>query len=181
MRPRGNNSCLILRKIATGRNDEFEENNKGEKWSELDSKSLPLPPCAHEHGAFMSSSGYLRRFNHPYVDFEPRYANFRKTTFEHKPYSAACIPFRWMLREEIEGTKHKPGLADHLGIEFDPTREPELERVDKTWVQERTNQLALLDTFFGALRPQSSLCLFYAKRTPLSEDPRRVIVGAGRV
>ena len=35
-------------------------------------------------------------------------------------------------------------------------------------VQERGNQLAMLDTFFGALRPQESLCFFYAKQTPLS-------------
>jgi hypothetical protein len=39
----------------------------------------------------------------------------------------------------------------------------------------------MLDTFFGALRPEDSLCFFYAKRTPLSEDSRRVIVGVGRV
>ena len=39
----------------------------------------------------------------------------------------------------------------------------------------------MLDTFFGALRPEESLCFFYAKRTPLSEQSRRVIVGVGRV
>ena len=49
------------------------------------------------------------------------------------------------------------------------------------WVQERKNQLALLDTFFGALRPRESLCFFYAKRTPMSEQSRRVIIGVGRV
>jgi hypothetical protein len=38
-----------------------------------------------------------------------------------------------------------------------------------------------LDTFFGALRPETSLCFFYAKRTPLSENSRRIIVGIGRV
>lgn len=48
-------------------------------------------------------------------------------------------------------------------------------------LQERSNQLALLDTFFGSLREQDSLCVFYAKRTPLSEQSRRVIVGVGRV
>src|SRR4029079_1575546 len=34
---------------------------------------------------------------------------------------------------------------------------------------------------FGALRPEESLCFFYAKRTPLSEQSRRVIVGVGRI
>ncbi len=67
-----------------------------------------------------------------------------------------------------------------------PDREPEIRdragREKQTdWVQERENQLAMLDTFFGALRPEESLCFFYAKRTPLSEQSRRVIIGVGRV
>src|SRR5204863_12177 len=45
----------------------------------------------------------------------------------------------------------------------------------------RRNQLVMLDTFFGAIEPKVSLVFFYAKKTPLSEDPRRVIVGIGRV
>ncbi|MFQ5791935.1 MAG: AAA family ATPase, partial [Acidobacteriota bacterium] len=48
-------------------------------------------------------------------------------------------------------------------------------------MQARKNQLAMLDTFFGAIRLEESLCFFYAKRTPLSEQARRVIVGVGRV
>ena len=103
LNPKGNNACLVLKRIATGRADDFEEQHRGEAWSVLEGKSLPLPPCANEHGAFMSKTPHIRRFNHPYVDFEPAYANFRETIFEHKPYSAACIPFRWMLRKKGRG------------------------------------------------------------------------------
>ena len=39
----------------------------------------------------------------------------------------------------------------------------------------------MLDTFFGAITPEESLVFFYAKRTPLTDDGRRVIVGMGRV
>jgi hypothetical protein len=39
----------------------------------------------------------------------------------------------------------------------------------------------MLDTFFGALEPEGSLCIFYAKRTLLADDSRRVIIGVGRV
>ena len=49
------------------------------------------------------------------------------------------------------------------------------------WVQVKKNQLVLLDTFFGAIEAGESLCFFYAKDTPLANDPRRVIVGVGRV
>ena len=67
-----------------------------------------------------------------------------------------------------------------------PEREPTIfnqygDKVETNWIQERCNQLALLDTFYGALKPQESLCFFYAKRTPLSEQSSRVIIGVGRV
>ena len=49
------------------------------------------------------------------------------------------------------------------------------------WVQDANNQRTLLEAFGGALKPRESLCFFYAKRTPLADDTRRVIVGVGRV
>src|SRR5271166_2664621 len=68
--------------------------------------------------------------------------------------------------------------CEHIG--FRPELEPEL-GFESIWVQERRNQLVMLDTFFGAIEPKVSLVFFYAKKTPLTEDPRRVIVGIGRV
>ena len=93
-----------------------------------------------------------------------------------------------MLRGNVEGDprENSPGIAERLQLGWVPEREPEIRdrfgrEVETAWVQERENQLALLDTFFGALRPEESLCFFYAKRTPLSEQSRRVIIGVGRV
>ena len=93
-----------------------------------------------------------------------------------------------MLRENVEGTPKydEVGIAERLQLGWVPDREPDIRdrggRAVKTaWVQERENQLALLDTCFGALQPEESLCFFYAKRTPMSEQSRRVIVGVGRV
>lgn len=123
----------------------------------------------------MSAKPYRRKVNHPYSI--PEYDHFRPVWFEHAPYSAAAIPFNWMLKESVEGEK---GIAHRLQLAYQPDREPNIE-FTKTWVQEKNNQLMLLDTFFGALKEDESLCFFYAKRTPLSDDPRRVIVGVGRV
>ena len=39
----------------------------------------------------------------------------------------------------------------------------------------------MLDTFFSAVQPEELLVFFYAKRTPLTDDNRRVIIGIGRV
>ena len=85
-----------------------------------------------------------------------------------------------MLRENVEGDGTEMGLAEKFKLGWVPEREPELS-FKSNWARQRDNQLALLDTFFGALRPEESLCFFYAKRTPLSEQSRRVIVGVGRV
>jgi len=93
-----------------------------------------------------------------------------------------------MLREQVEGSTKdgEIGIAERLKIGWVPDREPDIrnhqgKQMETAWVQERENQLALLDTFFSALRPKESLCFFYAKRTPLSEQSRRVIIGVGRV
>jgi len=82
-----------------------------------------------------------------------------------------------MMKNSDEGI---PDRAKAYKIDFRSELEPDLE-FDKLWVQERRNQLAMLDTFFGAITPEESLVFFYAKRTPLTGDGRRVIVGIGRV
>jgi hypothetical protein len=74
----------------------------------------------------------------------------------------------------------EPDFRDRLRLDLDPAREPDL-KFDTVWMQDRANHLAALDAFFAPIRPDQSLCFFYAKRTPLSDDPRRVIVGVGRV
>jgi ATP-dependent exoDNAse (exonuclease V) alpha subunit len=130
-----------------------------------------------------------RTLTHPYARIYPEtHGHLAPTQFVQPPYSAACVPFRWMLREKVEGKPQEGeiGLAEQLKLGWVPEREPVIrdrngKEVDTDWVQERDNQLALLDTFFGALRPGESLCFFYAKRTPLSDQSRRVIIGVGRV
>jgi hypothetical protein len=96
--------------------------------------------------------------------------------FRHPAYSAAVIPFRWMSRKDAWE------LARIHDIDADPEREPMdgwLER--NNWVQDHQNQRELLDAFFSAVEPGRSLCLFYAKQTPMVDDADRILVGAGRV
>ena len=128
---------------------------------------------------------HLSRFvEHPYRSIYPdTHGHFLPTLLRQPSHSAACVPFRWMLQEQVEGEK---GLAERLKLGWIPDREPDIRNPNGTpantaWLQERNNQLALLDTFFSAVVPGESLCFFYAKRTPLSEQSRRVIIGVGRV
>ncbi|HEK0138531.1 hypothetical protein KUC51_07715 [Pseudomonas aeruginosa] len=127
---------------------------------------------------------------HPYAESaRTTHGHFADTPYTIRPYSAAGIPFRWMLREQVEGNKKwgVPSLKEILQLGYQAEREPDLtvnkgwEKDKKTWVQESTNQRIILDTFFSVAKPDESLVFFYAKRTPLVEDARRVLIGVGRV
>jgi ATP-dependent exoDNAse (exonuclease V) alpha subunit len=120
---------------------------------------------------------------HPYArSAEQTHGHFASTPYTITPYSAAAIPFRWMRTEQAEGNQ-KLGIASRvntLQLDYAAEREPDLDFA-RGWIQEGRNQRVLLDTFFSAASADRSLVFFYAKRTPLVEDPRRVIVGVGRV
>lgn len=186
-KPQDNSSCLILPRIGEGRRDEVEARCAGRRLDELDRSELP--PCIGERVSFMAPFPLTRTMRHPYTDFHPEtHGHFLPTRFIQPEYSAACVPFRWMLRDRVEGSPKdgEIGIAERLRIGWVADREPDIrsrrgKEIGTVWVQERENQLALLDTFFGALRPDESLCFFYSKRTPLSEQSRRVIIGVGRV
>lgn len=187
VQPMENSSCLILPRIGEGRRDEAETRCAGQRLDALD--RADLPPCVGERVSFMAPFELPRTMTHPYTGFYPEtHGHFAPTRFVQPAYSAACVPFRWMLREKVEGgaKNREIGIAERLKIGWVPDREPDIrnnrgKQVETAWVQERENQLALLDTYFSALRPEESLCFFYAKRTPLSEQSRRVIIGVGRV
>ena len=186
-RPLDNSSCLILPRIGNGRRDVVEARCAGQRLDELDPDNLP--PCVGERVSFMAPFALTRTITHPYKEAYPEtHGHFAPTRFEQAAYSAACVPFRWMLRDQVEGSPNEGGIgiAERLKIGWVADREPDIrnqqgKEIDTAWVQQHENQLSLLDTFFGALRPEESLCFFYAKRTPLSEQSRRVIIGVGRV
>ena len=186
-RPLDNTSCLILPRIGEGRRDQDETRCAGQRLDEIGRKNLP--PCVGEKVSFMAPFELTRTIAHPYRDIFPEtHGHLASTRFAQPAYSAACVPYRWTLREKVEGDPRagETGLAERLQIGWIPEREPDIrnrhgKRVATAWVQEGENQLALLNTFFSALRPHESLCFFYAKRTPLSDQSRRVIVGVGRV
>lgn len=174
--PGRNSECLILPRIRATKNDEAERRIAGVKWSDLTSNQLPV--CAAERASFMAPFGFTRILTHPYFGRSDLHKHFDRTPYHHLPYSAACIPFRWMLRENA------PAIADTHQINFVPDLEDRaVERMGfgSDWLQTKRNQLAFLDTFFSAIAPEESLCFIYAKQTPLCDESRRVIVGIGKV
>ncbi|MBX7106879.1 MAG: AAA family ATPase, partial [Gemmataceae bacterium] len=125
----------------------------------------------------MAPFEYTRIANHPYNRGpDCAHGHFSPTPLRHPPYTAAAIPFGWMLVEEMAR------LAEEHKLDVQADREPDL-GFQNSWVQDYRNQRALSDCFTGHLRSEESLCFFYAKQVPFVEDygARRVLIGVGRV
>ena len=179
--PCGNTSCTILPRIASMRDDVQESNLAGNSLENLERANLP--PCVDEHATIMAPFALPMIKHHPYANSaKPTHGHFAPTPYTIRPFSAAAIPFHWMLREQAEGNDKFdiPSRVENLKLSYSGEREPDL-GFTTPWIQEGTNQRVLLDTFFSAAKPDQSLIFFYAKRTPLAEDARHVIVGVGRV
>ena len=174
--PELNGSCLRLPRISEHRASAKKsqcEPVRGKKLDELAEDMWPC--CVPERAMFMSPSEYTRTARHPYCENSPEtHGHFSPTPLRHPAYAAPALPFDWMFRESLEQR------GEAYGIDVDPTREPDL-GFKTEWVQDKRNQLALLDCFFGHLKPERSLCFFYAKEVPFVEDSRRVIVGVAWV
>ncbi len=175
-RPRENASCLVLDQIRETRDDVKEAENAGRSIAEFEDQNFPA--CLRERGGFMSPFEYSRHITHPYSATSKSHQHFAPTRYRYPEFAAACTPYRWTLKDSAE----EIALEHEIGLDWQQEEHAhELMGFKSGWLQEKHNHLAMLDTFFGALEPEQSLCFFYAKRTPLAEDPRRVIVGVGRV
>jgi hypothetical protein len=173
--PRLNGACLKLPNIATKKDDLAEEAIAGQSIENLASSQHPC--CITERGTFMAPFEFTREACHPYVETSANtHGHFAPTPIRHPSYSAAALPFLWMRNDAVE--QH----LKQFDIDYNPNREPDL-AFASGWVQEKHNQQALLDCFFEQVRPEESLCFFYAKQVPFVEDAGRVrvIVGVGRV
>lgn len=171
--PRHNNSCLILKNCALNRDDDLEEQVAGMRIDELDKSQYPC--CIGDRGIFMSPFDIHKTTNHPYKEIDKSYyKHFKDTHLRFPSYSAAGVPFAWMLREEAVKK------AEAYDLDFDLDREPNL-KFSTAWVQEYTNQKSILDCFFEHLETNKSLCFFYAKDVPFYEGSGRVLIGVGRV
>jgi hypothetical protein len=178
--PGANHACSVLKNIKENKNTVTEEDLAGRPWSELTQGDMP--PCVLERGGFMRGEAFEYERIHPYKQRKSRsHAHFGPTIQRMPKYSVEAIPFRWMRRDSYER------YSRPWGIELDQSRETAVDAVmnyKSGWIQDRGNQLAMLDSFFSALRPRKSLVLLYVKDLPLVEElgpGERFLVGAGLV
>lgn len=181
--PRLNSACLKLVNIANKKDEAAEESVAGKSLKDISSEQVP--PCVRERGTIMADYAFERLHEHPYSHTSPNtHAHFAPTALRFPAYSAAGVPFRWMMKAEIFGEREKnaPGLIHDFPLDaVDAGLEPNLP-FETNWIQDHRNHRALLDCFWNHVRPEESLVFFYAKQVPLVEDTgRRILIGAGRV
>jgi hypothetical protein len=171
--PHLNGACAKLTGIAGRKNDDQERPIAGRSLAELPVAQWPC--CVEERAAFMASFEMEQLSQHKLATRNPKhYGHFRPTHQRYPAYSAGIVPFRWLLRENLE---HYRDLYD---LDVDEEREPDL-GFENDWVTNYQNQTTLLDGFAAHLRKEDSLCLFYAKHVPFVEGTRRILIGVGRV
>lgn len=172
-KPEYNDACLRLKRIAEKRNDKKESEVSGKAINEIDPEYWPC--CIAERGLFMAPFVYEKYGVHPYKESsEATHGHFAPTLQRFPAYSAAAIPFRWMMKDDFKDVKKE------LGLNIDTSKEPQLS-FKTIWYQSKDNQKEIMNYFFNEVAAQESLCIFYAKQVPFVEDSRRVIIGAGRV
>ncbi len=175
--PKANGACLILKNCALNRNDEQEQSLAGQLLSNLTEEQYPV--CIGERATFMASFGIDKTLKHPYALSSPNtHGHLKPTRVQFPAFGAAAVPYHWMLKENA---KEKTALYD---LNYDDAKEPQLDWASNGgdhWVQEITNQKALLNCFFEHLQEETSLVFFYAKQVPFVEASGRVLAGVGKI
>ena len=175
--PKANGACLILKNCALNRNDEQEQSLAGQLLSNLTEEQYPV--CIGERATFMASFSIDKTLKHPYALSSPNtHGHLKPTRVQFPAFAAAAVPYHWMLKENA---KEKTALYD---LNYDDAKEPQLDWASNGgdhWVQEITNQKALLNCFFEHLQEETSLVFFYAKQVPFVEASGRVLAGVGKI
>ena len=171
--PARNIACRLLKNVANNKDDEVEKHLAGCSMAGHES----LVPCVGEGAAFMSPDARTITISHPYKRYDtPSHSHYLDTELYMPPFSAPARPFGWTLQSRYE---NKDFIREH-GIGYEAAAEPNL-GFKSAWVQGRRNQQAIFKAFFDDVVPGESLCVFYAKRMPLVDDARRVVIGIGLV
>ncbi|MFC2084014.1 AAA family ATPase [Bacteroidota bacterium] len=173
--PKNNGACLILKNCSKNRNDEKESAVAGASIQKLDQDQFPV--CVSERGTFMASFGFDRIIPHPYSKISPKsHGNLKKTMVHFPAYSAAAVPYYWLLKQNTEE------LVKRYDLDYNEENEPQLDwEGSDHWVQQFDNQKTLLNCFFEHFKEETSLIFFYAKQAPFVEASGRVVVGIGRI
>lgn len=171
--PRYNVAAQIIANIASSRDWDFEEKNKGVSYLDLDSEKIKS--WVTENAAFMSENEISIKINHPYKRNNEKFRHYCETELRLKPYSFLLRPFAW-TRKDNTVEKHK-----HHNFYFDLDKTELMLNWSSAWVSHGPSQKGIFNYFFSGIVPNKSLIFPYYKQVPFIEDNRRIIAGIGNL
>lgn len=172
--PSYNVAAQVIPNIASSRDLDFEETNKGKRYEEIG--PVKMQSWITENAAFMSDTKFQLKMNHPYKNGKnPKFQHFVETTFEMDPYSFLLRPFSWTLKDNAN-EKQK-----YYNFYFDLDKTEQMLNWQSAWVSHGESQKGIFDYFFSGVNPHKSLIIPYYKQVPFIEDNRRVIAGIGNI
>ncbi|WP_339246355.1 DEAD/DEAH box helicase [Paenibacillus sp. FSL R10-2796] len=171
--PRYNVAAQVIPNIASSRDLEFEEANRGKSYEQVG--PVRMQNWITENAAFMSDTKLYLKINHPYKKGNAKFKHFEETTFGMEPYSFLLRPFSWTLKDNaIEKQKY-------YNFYFDLEKTEQMLNWSSAWVSHGESQKGIFDYFFSGSSPHNSLIFPYYKQVPFIEDNRRVIAGIGNI
>ena len=170
--PKYNVAAQVIPNIASSRDLEFEESNKGKCYEQIG--PVRMQSWITENAAFMSDTELYLKINHPYKG-NAKFKHFEETTFGMDPYSFLLRPFSWTLKANAN-EKQK-----YYNFYFDLEKTEQMLNWPSSWVSHGESQKAIFDYFFSGINPHNSLIFPYYKQVPFIEDNRRVIAGIGNI
>lgn len=171
--PRYNVAAQVIPNIALTRDLEFEEDNKGKKYSAIE--TAKVKNWITENAAFMSDEELYIKMNHPYKKNNAKFKHFEETDFRVEPFSFLLRPFSWTLKENAK-EKQK-----YYNFYFDLEKTEQMLNWSSSWVSHGESQKGIFDYFFSGINPGNSLIFPYYKQVPFIEDNRRIIAGIGNI
>lgn len=171
--PRYNVAAQVIPNIASSRDLEFEETNKGKSYKQVG--PVKMQNWITENSAFMSDTKLYLKMNHPYKKGNAKFKHFEETTFEMNPYSFLLRPFSWTLKDNAS-EKQK-----YYNFYFDLEKTEQMLTWSSSWVSHGESQKGIFDYFFSGISPHNSLIFPYYKQVPFIDDNRRVIAGIGNI
>ncbi|MGO4889957.1 AAA family ATPase [Anaerobacillus sp. MEB173] len=171
--PSYNVAAQVIPNIASFRDLEFEETNKGKSYEEVG--PVKMQSWITENAAFMSDTELNLKMNHPYKNGNAKFKHFEETTFKMDPYSFLMRPFSWTLKDNAN-EKQK-----YYNFYFDLEKTERMLTWSSSWVSHGESQKGIFDYFFSGINPHHSLIFPYYKQVPFIDDNRRVIAGIGNI
>ncbi len=172
--PTLNVAAQTLPNIASSRDLEFEEANRGKLYSEIDTSKVK--DWITENAAFMSTEKLHIKMVHPYSKRNnKKFTHYIETDFTVEPYSFLLRPFSWTL---IANASERQA---YYNFHFDAQKTKEMLSWSSLWISHGDSQKGIFDYFFSGIVPNTSLIFPYFKQVPFIEDNRRIIAGIGNI